>query len=183
MHVRSGPDDLESRFRSGCSRATRWNMFAASWATTTLKRPRVVLPMCSSGNPPRARPDGYWDYEPDYIGLGYETDPVLRKRLEETPHANAVRVERDLAEGRRRFPVAEKLRQLAAGLPAETALIVVFPPSYKNNHAAPRHRAGLSRRRLQGGHYRGRRGHTRNPPLSTGASIGPRIGTRTSIST
>ena len=39
---------------------------------------------------------------------------------------------RDPREGRRRFPVADKLREVAAGLSQDTALVVVFPPNYVN---------------------------------------------------
>jgi hypothetical protein len=80
----------------------------------------------------RASPDGYWDYEPEYIGLGYTTNPVIRKRLEQTPDPSAPRFDRDPLEWKRRFPAAERLKEIAASLPAETALILVIPPSYKN---------------------------------------------------
>jgi len=80
----------------------------------------------------RARPDGYWDYEPEYIGLGYTTNPVLRKRLQTDPYAGAKRFERDPLEGQRRFPAIERLKEVAAALPAETALVLVIPPTYKN---------------------------------------------------
>jgi hypothetical protein len=80
----------------------------------------------------RARPDGYWDYEPEYNGLGFMTNPAIRKRLEENPHAAAPRFERDPREGQRRFPAAERFREIAASLPEETALILVIPPAYRN---------------------------------------------------
>jgi hypothetical protein len=88
-------------------------------------------------NPERARPDGYWDYEPDYIGLGYTTNPAIRQRLEQTPHAGAPRLDGDPLEGKRQFPAAGKLREIAASLPADAALILVIPPSYKNLLAPP----------------------------------------------
>jgi hypothetical protein len=81
----------------------------------------------------RARPDGYWDYEPNYIGLGYDRDPVLRQRLLDTkPPAEAVTHPRDQRAGERRFPAANRLRDLAASLPPETALVVVFPATFIN---------------------------------------------------
>lgn len=83
--------------------------------------------------PERARPDGYWDYEPEYIGLGYTTNPDIRQRLEQKPYEDDPRHERDPQEGRRRFPAADRLREVAASLPAETALILVIPPVYKNS--------------------------------------------------
>jgi len=81
-------------------------------------------------NAERARPDGYWDYEPEYISLGYTTNPVIRQRLEQNPYANAPRYERDPKEGQHRFPAADRLRDLASSLPAETALVLVVPPLY-----------------------------------------------------
>lgn len=85
----------------------------------------------------RARPDGYWDYEPDYIGLGYDRDPVLRQRLEQKPHGKAPPLAHDPLAGKRRFPTAEKLREVARALPAEAALIVVFPATYTNFQPPP----------------------------------------------
>jgi len=79
----------------------------------------------------RARPDGYWDYEADYLGLGYETNPALRERLEEHP-SDAVATN---AAGR--FPAAEALRELAAALPQDAALVLVFPPNYITFQPAP----------------------------------------------
>lgn len=81
----------------------------------------------------RARPDGYWDYEPEYIGLGYMTNPEIRKRLEQQPYTNAPRFERDPKEGQRRFPAADRLNEVAASLPAETALILALAPIYRNS--------------------------------------------------
>ena len=81
----------------------------------------------------RARPDGYWDYEANYIGLGYDRDPTLRERLRQRPHRGEPRFDRDPLEGQRRFPAAERLRDFASGLPADLALVVVFPPTYVNS--------------------------------------------------
>lgn len=83
-------------------------------------------------NPARARPDGYWDYEPDYLNLGYDTRPEVRARLEKPYFASEPTFERDPKEGQRKFPVADKLKALAESLPAETALIVVHPARYKS---------------------------------------------------
>ncbi|MBF9233452.1 hypothetical protein [Microvirga alba] len=80
----------------------------------------------------RARPDGYWDYEPDYIRLGYTTNPEIRKRLEQTPHANDPRLERDPLEGRRQFPAIERLKDVAVSLPKDMPLVLIIPPAYKN---------------------------------------------------
>jgi hypothetical protein len=85
----------------------------------------------------RARPDGYWDYEPEYITLGYTTDPAIRQRLEQKPYANAPRYDHDPKLNERQFPAVAKLRQLAATLPEATALLLVMPPVYSN--ALPPH--------------------------------------------
>jgi hypothetical protein len=88
-------------------------------------------------DPERARSDGYWDYEPEYTALGYTTNPAIRKRLEQKPYASAQRFEKDPLEGQRRFPAAEKLREIAGGLPAETALVLIVPPTYTNIQPPP----------------------------------------------
>ncbi|WP_262271434.1 hypothetical protein [Microvirga yunnanensis] len=80
----------------------------------------------------RARPDGYWDYEPEYIGLGYTTDPGIRRRLDQKPYADAVRYDHDPKNAERRFPAVARLRELAVTLPEETALLLVMPPVYGN---------------------------------------------------
>jgi hypothetical protein len=70
----------------------------------------------------RARTDGYWDYEDDFLRNGFRVDEALRGRL-------AQRVPDDAWANRSgRFPAAAELRALAASLPAETAFILVFPP-------------------------------------------------------
>jgi len=85
------------------------------------------------GNAERARPDGYWDYEPEYIALGTMTNPAARQRLQHKPHGNDPRFERDPKEGERVFPAAERLAAIAATLPGETALILVNPPAHANS--------------------------------------------------
>jgi hypothetical protein len=85
----------------------------------------------------RARPDGYWNYEPEYRNLGYATDPVLRRRLEKRPEGDSRVLDRDPLEGKRFFPAAQSLGALARSLPPRTRLIVVFPPNYKNYLTLP----------------------------------------------
>jgi hypothetical protein len=72
----------------------------------------------------RARADGYWDYEPEYIRQGFETDLGLRERLERRPGDQA-------ANPTGQFPVAEALRKAISSLPQEVALVLVFPPVYQ----------------------------------------------------
>jgi hypothetical protein len=81
----------------------------------------------------RARPDGYWDYEPEYLALGTMTNLAARQRLQQKPYANAQRFERDPKEGGRVFPAAERLGAVATSLPVETALILVHPPAHINS--------------------------------------------------
>jgi hypothetical protein len=85
----------------------------------------------------RARPDGYWNYEPEYRNLGYATDPVLRQRLDKRPEGDQRILARDPMAGKRVFPAAERLAILARTLPAATRLVVVFPPNYKNYLTIP----------------------------------------------
>jgi hypothetical protein len=80
--------------------------------------------------PARARPDGYWDYEPAHIAAGYLTDPARRAALERGSD-NYVRNPTG------QFPAAERLRAAVAGLPAITAVIIVFPPTYRSLLPAP----------------------------------------------
>jgi hypothetical protein len=85
----------------------------------------------------RARPDGYWNYEPEYRNLGYATDPVLRQRLDKRPESDDRVLARDPLAGKRFFPAAERLADLARTLPAATRLVVVFPPNYRNYLTLP----------------------------------------------
>lgn len=80
--------------------------------------------------PARARPDGYWDYEPAHIAAGYLTDPARRAALERGSD-NYIRNPTG------QFPAAERLRAAVAGLPAITAVIIVFPPTYRSLLPAP----------------------------------------------
>jgi hypothetical protein len=81
--------------------------------------------------PERARPDGYWNYETDYLGLGYGTNPTLKERLEVRPGDGAP------SNGTGRFPAAQALRELASALPRDTALVIVFPPNYSAFQPTP----------------------------------------------
>lgn len=81
-------------------------------------------------SPERARPDGYWDYEADYMQLGYDRRPDLRARLE-------VEAGDWATDPRGFFPAANALREAATMLPAQTALIILFPPSYVRSQPKP----------------------------------------------
>lgn len=76
------------------------------------------------GRPGRARPDGWWDYEPAYLERGSVDDP-RRAAERETPapeHPESGRAGP--------FPAAERLAASLARVPAGTALVLVFPPVY-----------------------------------------------------
>jgi hypothetical protein len=83
-----------------------------------------------SGKGERARPDGYWDYEPNYRLLGYETDPAIRARL-------AVPADTSGGNTTGFFPAATRLEALLRAAPAETALVLLRPPVYATALPAP----------------------------------------------
>ncbi len=86
--------------------------------------------------PRRAVPDGYWDYEPDYLALGAPDGPgwegFRTRRAPDDP---------DPGSGGPAFPAAERLRALARGLDPATRLVMLFPPV----HAPARDRPGTPR--------------------------------------
>ncbi len=72
----------------------------------------------------RARRDGYWDYEPEYLSLGYGDRNFVRTKLTaERPTKGSEPIG---------FQPAEKLRDLVAKLPPETKVVIVHPPRYIN---------------------------------------------------
>ena len=71
----------------------------------------------------RAPPDGYWNYEPDYLRLGHDVDPVMRARLNQLNPSGG-------GNSTGPFPAATALEALMKTAPAETALILVRPPVY-----------------------------------------------------
>lgn len=83
-------------------------------------------------NPKRAEPNGYWNYEPEYMNMGYGAITGLRKRLEERPEIDKQILATDPMAGKRIFPAAKRLKALASSLSPETILVLVFPPDYKN---------------------------------------------------
>lgn len=76
------------------------------------------------GERPRARADGWWDYETDYLGLGYGDDPrLIEKRDAAVPD--------DPEPGQSGpFPAAGRLAAFVERLERDTAFILVFPPVY-----------------------------------------------------
>jgi hypothetical protein len=80
------------------------------------------LAYLSSRRAERARPDGYWDYEPNYIGLGYDRRPEIRVSFDRPASSDYI------GNTTGRFPAAERLREVIAGLPPHLAVVVLFPP-------------------------------------------------------
>jgi hypothetical protein len=87
-------------------------------------------------NPERARPDGYWDYEPNYIGLGYDVRPDRRAILEKPTPAIPANPEA-------RFPAADALATALAGLDPAIRVALVVPPVYRS--ALPEPGSALAR--------------------------------------
>jgi hypothetical protein len=83
-----------------------------------------------SRRPTRARPDGYWDYEPTLLAAGRMTDPEHRAALER-------RTDDYIRNPSGRFRAAERLREVVSGLPPATTVIVVIPPTYRSLLPAP----------------------------------------------
>jgi hypothetical protein len=81
-------------------------------------------------HPVRARPDGYWDYEPNYGGLGFGTNPELRDRLK-------LRMENYVSNMTGRFPAIDRLNAVLASVPPDVTVLVVFPPIYATALPAP----------------------------------------------
>ncbi|MBS7704187.1 hypothetical protein [Chelatococcus asaccharovorans] len=77
----------------------------------------------------RARADGYWDYEPVYAALGYDT-PERRQAL----LGPDTEIEINLTG---RFGAAEALAERLAYVPPETTVILVRPPVYVTGLGAP----------------------------------------------
>lgn len=76
-----------------------------------------------AGRIERARADGWWDYEADYIALGYVPGPAHDARL-------APRQATMLDNPTGLYPAAEALRVTLARLPEQTHVVLVRPPVY-----------------------------------------------------
>ena len=70
---------------------------------------------------PRARPDGYWDY--DETGAGRATDPARRADIEQ-------RSDDYISNMTGQFAAARQLAHLMATVPPTTSVVLVFPPLY-----------------------------------------------------
>jgi hypothetical protein len=103
--------------------------------------------------PDRARPDGYWDYEPIYMAGGYATNPALRARLEQRSD--------DYILNRGPFPAAARLRELVGSLPPETAIVLVFPPTYRSLLPTPGSPGDMANRACKAALREAVAGHTK----------------------
>jgi hypothetical protein len=81
------------------------------------------LSYLASDAPERARPDGYWDYEPNYAAFGYAERPDIRAALERSPDGGA-------GPPPARLPAAEALQAAFAAFPVDLDVVLVFPPQY-----------------------------------------------------
>ncbi|MCJ2015372.1 hypothetical protein [Methylobacterium sp. J-076] len=88
---------------------------------------------------PLAVANGWWNYEADYLNLGFALDPHLRRKLDipAGPEPEAGRAGP--------FPVAGRFRAALAEIPAATPVVLVFPPVY----AAAEPPAGSPRARAE----------------------------------
>lgn len=77
----------------------------------------------ASSEVPRARPDGYWDYEAGYEVQGYHQQPAIRARLDRPAELGGGNIDGP-------FPAATGLEALMRSAPPETKLILVRPPVY-----------------------------------------------------
>lgn len=80
--------------------------------------------------PKRASPDGYWDYEAGYVGLGYVEKPELRRRLLE---------HQDMSGGNETgpFPAATALAALLEAESKGAPVVLVRPPLHITALPAP----------------------------------------------
>ncbi len=75
------------------------------------------------GKGERARPDGFWDYEPEYLRLGYD-GPVKRAALEKIEDLYAYAKPGP-------FPAVAALREALAGAP-DLPVVLARPPIYRS---------------------------------------------------
>lgn len=71
-----------------------------------------------------AAADGWWDYEPDYLALGYGRDSKIRERLK-IPAGAEPEIHRAGP-----FPIEARLGAALAEVPPATPVVLLFPPVY-----------------------------------------------------
>lgn len=82
-----------------------------------------------TGKGVQARRDGYWDYEANYLALGYDRDPTKRAELERLQATSGGNMHGP-------HPAAGALEALMKASP-DTALILVRPPVYRTELPVP----------------------------------------------
>jgi hypothetical protein len=97
--------------------------------------PRRIAYLVSGGKG-RARPDGYWNYEADYLRQGYDSDPSIRARLNQPAETGGGNVDGP-------FPAAARLAEAMRAAP-RTMLILVRPPVYATALPAPGSRSAAA---------------------------------------
>lgn len=91
----------------------------------------------ASGSAERARPDGYWDAEAEYLSQGYMDRPELRRKLEEPEESGGGNIDGP-------FPAAARLEALMTSAPAQTKFILLRPPVYASSLPRPGTAAGAA---------------------------------------
>ncbi|GGC84421.1 hypothetical protein [Chelatococcus reniformis] len=82
------------------------------------------------GRGARARPDGFWDYEQDYISVGATEPELHRRRLSAPPPSES-------ANPANRFPGLEALDEALHGVPPTTAVVLTWSPVHHSYRPVP----------------------------------------------
>jgi hypothetical protein len=78
---------------------------------------------------PRASADGWWDYEPEYLGLGYDRHPAKLQALQQRKLTTTMNLSG-------RYPAIEQLEARLAAVP-DVMAIIVRPPVFVTGLALP----------------------------------------------
>lgn len=74
------------------------------------------------GGRDRARPDGYWDYDPIYVAHGHEEAEKQHLLLQYKPE--------DVVNLTGQFPALEMLRDMLPRVPSDTLVVFMVPPTF-----------------------------------------------------
>lgn len=81
------------------------------------------------GGRDRARPDGYWDYDPIYVEHGHETHEKRQLLMEYQPQ--------DVVNLTGIFPAIDILRTMMTKVPDETLVVLMMPPAFVTGQPKP----------------------------------------------
>lgn len=81
------------------------------------------------GGRDRARPDGYWDYDPIYESQGFEGEEKRAQLMQYKPE--------DVVNESGAFPALDALGEVLARLPAETVVALMSPPAFVTGQPRP----------------------------------------------